>query len=81
MPYRPHRLPFESPPLPLHAPPNASKSPAPRLVVDVWCDMVAMMDRPRLDAFTRDIWRRFEEGDLAALKQAILRRRAELPRP
>jgi len=43
--------------------------------------MVAMMDRPRLDAFTRDIWRRFEEGDLAALKQAILRRRAELPRP
>jgi hypothetical protein len=36
------------------------------------------MRRPALDRFTRDIWRRFDERDLAALKEAILRRREEL---
>jgi hypothetical protein len=43
--------------------------------------MVAGMDRPRLDAFTRDIWRRFDHADLDPLKRAILRRREELVPP
>lgn len=38
------------------------------------------MSRPALDRFTKDIWRRFDERDLGALKQAILRRREELVR-
>ena len=40
--------------------------------------MVAKMDRVWLDAFTRDIWRRFDHRGLEPLKRAILRRRAEL---
>jgi hypothetical protein len=55
MPYRPHRLPAEYPPAPGQQAPNASKSLAPQIVVDVWCDLVATMDRVRLDTFTRDI--------------------------
>jgi hypothetical protein len=42
--------------------------------------MVAKMDRPRLDAFTRDIWHRFDPADLELLKRAIRRRREELTR-
>ena len=59
--------------------PNADyKSPAPVPVVAVWCDMVAHMDREHLDRFTWSTWRRFDERDLGALKEAILRRREEL---
>jgi hypothetical protein len=36
------------------------------------------MDGPHLDRFTRSIWRRFDERDLGALKEAILLRREEL---
>ena len=36
------------------------------------------MDRSALDAFTRDIWRRFDHADLEPLKRAILRRREAL---
>jgi hypothetical protein len=36
------------------------------------------MDRKYLDAFTRDIWRRFYAKDLEPLKGAILRRRRVL---
>lgn len=78
MPYRPHRLPTEYPPAPGPEVPNAAKSPAPRIVVDVWCGLIDHMDRPALDRFTRDIWRRFDHADLEALKRAILRRREEL---
>jgi hypothetical protein len=38
------------------------------------------MDRKHLDAFTRDIWRRFDANDLEPLKWAILRRRRVLAR-
>jgi hypothetical protein len=41
-------------------------------VVDVWCGLIDHMDRPALDAFTRDIWRRFDPADLEPLKRAIL---------
>jgi len=51
------RVPFDSPPLPLHPLPNAPKSPAPRIGVDVWCGLIDEMDRATLDGFTRDIWR------------------------
>jgi hypothetical protein len=80
MSYRPHRLPAEYPPAPRHPSPNASKSPAPRIVVDVWCDMAPKMDRARFDGVTRDRWCRFDHADLEALKRAILRRE-ELARP
>jgi hypothetical protein len=36
------------------------------------------MGRSALDAFTRDVWRRFGPADLEPLKRAILRRREEL---
>jgi hypothetical protein len=38
------------------------------------------MGRKHLDAFTRDIWRRFDAKDLEPLKWAILRRRRVLAR-
>ena len=60
--------------------PNAAKSPAPEVVVQVWVGMVARMDRRTLNRFTRDIWARFEDRDLAPLKIAILRRRRVLAR-
>lgn len=76
MPYRPHRLEVNYP-----CPECVTtKSPAPRIVVAVWCDMVATMDRVRLDKFTRDIWRRFDEAELHLLRDAILRRRRILAR-
>jgi hypothetical protein len=51
MPYRPHRL------EPNYPGPEVvtSPSPAPRIVVAAWCDMVERMDRRALDRFTRDI--------------------------
>jgi hypothetical protein len=55
--------------------PNKFKSSAPAVVVACWCGLVERMDRPCLDRFTRDIWRRFDERELAPLKEAILRRR------
>lgn len=81
MPYRAHRLPAEYPPAPREPAPNAAKSPAPRIVVDVWCGLIDHMDRRALDRFTRDIWRRFDERDLEPLKTAILRRRQALVTP
>jgi hypothetical protein len=75
---RSHRVPAEYPPAPRDPPPNASKSPAPWIVVDVWCGLIDHMDRPALDRFTRDIWRRFDHADLEPLKAAILRRRRVL---
>jgi hypothetical protein len=36
------------------------------------------MDRPQLDRFTHDIWKRFDERELSPLRDAILRRRKEL---
>jgi hypothetical protein len=59
--------------------PNAFKSPAPPVVVQCWCDLVANMDRDHLDRFTRSTWRRFDAADLEPLKEAIMRRRQELP--
>jgi len=46
--------------------------------------MVAQMNRVRLDAFTRDIWRRFDHREFEPLRTAMLRRRrmlAALTRP
>jgi hypothetical protein len=43
--------------------------------------MVATMDRVRLDRFTRETWRKFDETDLEPLKAAILRRRRTLAAP
>jgi hypothetical protein len=57
------------------------KSSAPTVVVACWCGLVERMDRPALDRFTRDIWRRFDHRDLEPLKQAILRRRRMLACP
>jgi hypothetical protein len=48
--------------------------------VRCWCGRIDNTDRPALDRFTRDIWRRFDPADLEPLKPAILRRRAELAR-
>jgi hypothetical protein len=69
MPYRQHRHEPDRPP-----PNEAAMAPSPalRIVVDVWCDIVANMDRVRLDVFTRDRWRRFDPADLAPLKAATL---------
>jgi len=39
------------------------------------------MDRRTLNRFTRDIWARFDERNLAPLKIAILRRRRALASP
>jgi len=60
MPYRPHRLEPQYPGLDV----VTRESPAPRIVVAVWCDMMATMDRVRLDAFPREIWRRFDHHEL-----------------
>jgi len=78
MPYRRHRLPAEYPPAPGPEVPNASKSSGLAVVVECWCGLVSTMQRPALDRFTRDIWRRFDPADLEPLKRAILRRREEL---
>ena len=65
-------------PRPIAPAPNAFKSSAPTVIVQCWCGLVRRMDRAALDRFTRDIWSRFDERDLVALKVAILERRAEL---
>jgi hypothetical protein len=74
MGYKPHRL------EPNYPGPEVvtSPSPAPPVVVASWCGLVERMDRTHLDAFTRDIWRRFEHRDLEPLRAAILRRRRVL---
>ena len=74
MRHYPHRPDIEYPP------PNVvtGPSPAPAVVVECWCIGVQRMDRPALDAFTRDIWKRFDHRNLEPLKRAILRRREEL---
>jgi hypothetical protein len=61
-------------------PPNASRSPAPAVVVRVWIELTERMDRRTLDRFTRDIWSRFDPNELEPLKAAILRRRRILAR-
>ena len=60
--------------------PNAARSPAPDVVVQVWVGMVATMDRRTLNRFTKSIWARFDDRDLAPLKIAVLRRRRVLAR-
>jgi hypothetical protein len=74
MPYRQHRL------EPNHPGPEVvtSKSPAPPVVVECWCLMVATMDRVRLDKFTRQTWKKFDANDLKPLKWAIPTRRRVL---
>jgi hypothetical protein len=74
MPYRQHRL------GPNYPGPEVvtTKSPAPPVVVECWCLMVATMDRVRLDKFTRETWRKFDPAELEPLKWAILRRRRVL---
>jgi hypothetical protein len=75
----PPKLTLDDLPRPILPEPNADyKSSAPPVVVEGWCGLVAHMDREHLDRFTRSTWRRFDERDLAPLKAAILRRRAEL---
>jgi hypothetical protein len=71
MPYRPHRL------EPQYRGPQVltTKSPAPPVVVECRCLMVASMDRVRLDKFTRETWKKFDAKDLEPLEAAILRRR------
>ena len=55
MTYRQHRLD------PRYPGPEVvtTKSSAPPVVVLVWCDLVARMDRRTLNRFTKDIWARF----------------------
>jgi len=74
MPYRPHRLEPNYPGPEVVTP----KSPAPPVVVECWCLMVATMDRVRLDRFTRETWKKFDATDLEPRKWAILRRRRVL---
>ena len=76
MTYRQHRLD------PRYPGPEVvtTKSSAPPVVVLVWCDLVARMDRRTLNRFTKDLWARFDSTDLEPLKAAILRRRADLAR-
>ena len=72
---------IEDIPQPTIPAPNAFKSPAPSMVVETRCIGVGRMDRRTLNRFTRDIWARFDERDLGALKLAILHRRRVLPCP
>ncbi len=66
-------------PRPIRPEPNADyKSPAPAVMISVWCDLVAHMDRDHLDRFARSTWRRFDGKDLGPLSEAIGRRRQEL---
>jgi hypothetical protein len=64
MAYKPHRL------EPNYPGPEVvkSKSPAPPVVVECWCLMVATMDRVRLDKFTRETWKKFDAKGFEALK-------------
>ncbi len=74
MAYKPHRL------EPSHPGPEVltAKSPAPPIVVECRCLMVASMNRVRLDRLTRETLRQFDENDLEPLEWAILRRRRVL---
>jgi len=74
----PPKLTLDDLPRPVLPEPNAHKSPAPPVVVECWCLMVATMDRVRLDKFTRETWKKFDAKDLEPLKWAILRRRRVL---
>jgi len=56
-------------------------SPAPPVVVECWCLMVATRDSVRLDKFTRETWKKFDAKDLETLKWAILGRRRVLACP
>ena len=66
---------LEDVPRPVLPAPNVYKSPAPDLTVEVWVGMVERMDRRTLNRFTRDVWARFDDRNLAPLKIAFLRRR------
>ncbi|HTK52765.1 MAG TPA: hypothetical protein VL308_12815 [Gemmatimonadaceae bacterium] len=74
MAYKPHRL------EPNYPGPEivTTKSPAPPVVVECWCLIVATMNRVRLDTFTRETWRKFDAKDLEPLRWAIIRRRRAL---
>jgi hypothetical protein len=61
--------------------PNAAKSPVPPVVLARWIGLVERMSRRALNRFTKDTCARFDEGDLAALRDAILRRRQRLAAP
>jgi len=77
MPYRQHRL------EPNYPGPEVvtTKSPAPPVVVECCCLMVATMDRVRLDRFTRETRCKLDAKDLAPQKRAIIRRRPVLTCP
>jgi len=77
MDYKPHRL------EPNHPGPEVvtTKSPAPPIVVECRCLMVATMNRVRLDRFTRQTWRTFDAKDLEPLKAVIPGRRRVLAPP
>jgi hypothetical protein len=77
----PPKATLEDQPRPVLPAPNAFKSPAPDVVVQVWVGMVERMDRRTLNRFTRDVWRRFDDRNLAPLKIAVLRRRRALASP
>jgi hypothetical protein len=61
--------------------PNAYKSPAPDVIMQVWVGMVERMDSRTLNRSTTNTWVRFDDGNLASLKIAILRRRRALAPP
>jgi len=67
MPYRPHRLPFESPPLPLHAPPT----PRSHRRRGSWCSSFQLL-------FERRTFAAWDRASLGYLRIAIKRRRREL---
>ena len=73
---------IEDLPRPVLPEPNAYKSPAPDVIVQVWVGMAERMDRRTLNRFTKDVWKRFDgDRNLAPLRIAILRRRRALPSP
>ena len=72
---------IEDVPRPVLPTPNAYKSPAPDVIVQVWVGMVERMDRRTLNRFTKNVWARFDDRTLAPLRIAILRRRRTLASP
>ena len=81
MPRVPPKSTVEDVPRPVLPAPNEHRSPAPAVIVQVWVGMVERMSRRTLNRFTKDIWTRFDDRDLAPLKVAILRRRRALSAP
>ena len=70
----PPKTPVDDIARPIFPEPNADfKSSAPAVVVQCWCGLIENMDRPALDRFTRDIWRRFDHRDLESLKPRFSR--------